>query len=102
MGKRESARQRRRGIVRAKGGAKFAFSRIRVPSRKDKACEACGYSRKLQVHHKTYERLGKERNSDLVLLCRDCHESLHRFRAAERISLGTATRRFLKLARRAS
>ena len=28
----------------------------------------------LQVHHKTYERLGKELPEDLVVLCKECHK----------------------------
>jgi hypothetical protein len=31
----------------------------------------------LDLHHKTYERLGKERLTDLVQLCRKCHEAIH-------------------------
>ena len=30
------------------------------------------------LHHRTYERLGAEAHDDLVALCRDCHEILHR------------------------
>ena len=36
-------------------------------------CEACGEKVKLDIHHLTYERLGKERLDDLQALCRDCH-----------------------------
>jgi len=36
-------------------------------------CEACGQKVKLDIHHLTYERLGKERLSDLQALCRSCH-----------------------------
>ncbi len=32
---------------------------------------------KLHVHHKTYERRGHEFLSDLVTLCRPCHELVH-------------------------
>lgn len=31
----------------------------------------------LHVHHRTYERLGKERQSDLTVLCKKCHEKFH-------------------------
>jgi 5-methylcytosine-specific restriction endonuclease McrA len=47
-------------------------------------CEKCGYSSltspveiPLDVHHKTYERLGDELMSDLSVLCRHCHQGLH-------------------------
>jgi hypothetical protein len=37
-------------------------------------CEHCGKtSRKLQLHHKTYVRLGNELLDDLELLCEECH-----------------------------
>jgi len=40
-------------------------------------CCVCGRvhmdTRKLQVHHKTYDRLGKERAEDLMVMCRRCH-----------------------------
>jgi 5-methylcytosine-specific restriction endonuclease McrA len=31
----------------------------------------------LEVHHRTYERLGEELASDLIVLCRDCHRLHH-------------------------
>lgn len=40
-------------------------------------CYTCGGRRDLQVHHLTYERLGAERNSDLQVLCANCHEGQH-------------------------
>jgi len=41
------------------------------------ACEVCGKGGRLEVHHTTYARLGKERLSDLVVLCRRCHRWVH-------------------------
>lgn len=49
----------------------------------DFKCEACNYGEyefqegPIDVHHKTYERLGDERMSDLEVLCRPCHEKRH-------------------------
>lgn len=40
-------------------------------------CERCGRKRDLNVHHKTYERLGAENPEDLEVLCVDCHEGEH-------------------------
>ena len=45
-------------------------------------CEHCGYTpgiqkRKLEVHHKTYERLGEELMFDLEVLCFNCHKKEH-------------------------
>lgn len=43
----------------------------------DFKCSACGGDGILDVHHNTYERLGEELDSDLVVLCRDCHGLFH-------------------------
>jgi hypothetical protein len=44
----------------------------------NRCCYACGVKRDLQVHHKTYKRIGKERLNDLVMLCGVCHKETHR------------------------
>ncbi len=48
-------------------------------------CESCGARGQLEVHHKTYTRLGRERRSDLVALCRRCHRRAHRWRLLRRM-----------------
>lgn len=40
-------------------------------------CAKCGYSKRLDVHHLTYKRFGKELLADLQLLCRKCHDEVH-------------------------
>ena len=41
-------------------------------------CQRCGAeSPTLDAHHVTYERLGAERPSDLIALCRSCHQQIH-------------------------
>jgi hypothetical protein len=57
-------------------------------------CERCGEKRDIQVHHKTYERLGAEWDSDLEVLCRDHHEREHLDKMEK-----SAGRIYLKLAR---
>lgn len=42
------------------------------------SCEECGTHRRLAVHHKTYERLGRESPRDLKVLCKECHRDAHR------------------------
>lgn len=54
----------------------------------DNKCERCGVSHftaQLQVHHRTYERLGNELMSDLEVLCPRCHSKAdsERVRATE-------------------
>ena len=40
-------------------------------------CCFCRTRKRLHIHHKTYERVGNERLSDLVYACKDCHDLLH-------------------------
>lgn len=40
-------------------------------------CALCRGESSLEVHHNTYERIGKELFDDLVVLCRDCHQRHH-------------------------
>lgn len=59
-------------------------------------CEACKSRRKLNVHHKTYERIGMERLSDLCLLCRSCHKRVHLEHSLNNLTLGATTEQFIK------
>ena len=51
-------------------------------------CYASDTDVELQVHHRTYERLGRELVGDLLTLCKDCHlvvtDTLRRRRYAVR------------------
>lgn len=52
----------------------------RIRNRKilsDGVCFLCGKDQNLQVHHRTYKRLGEEKESDLIVLCRECHKLMH-------------------------
>lgn len=60
-------------------------TRERVIARAGGRCEECGSPHGLEVHHKTYARLGDERPNDLEVLCRYCH--------AERHALANATKK---------
>jgi hypothetical protein len=40
-------------------------------------CQVCNSPDELCAHHRTYERRGHELQSDLICLCRDCHEMFH-------------------------
>src|SRR5262245_8358534 len=46
---------------------------LQVKERDDYRCVTCNSSDDLEVHHRSYERLGAELLSDCYTLCRDCH-----------------------------
>ena len=42
-------------------------------------CQVCGSRQNLQVHHKQLRsQQGADDGSNLIALCADCHETLHR------------------------
>jgi hypothetical protein len=51
--------------------------RQRVFARANGLCEGCRLRPPVQVHHLTYERLGREMLFDLAAVCLECHESIH-------------------------
>lgn len=51
---------------------KEQYRRSRLPQK----CLVC-FSPNVDLHHKSYRRLGAERTEDLVPLCRDHHDELH-------------------------
>ncbi|SRR6266487_3720552 len=40
-------------------------------------CQVCNDPKTLHVHHRTYERLGGEDPTDLIVLCAPCHVIFH-------------------------
>ena len=67
-----------------------------------KKCYVCEKRFGLQLHHRTYKRLGKEYLHDLIQLCGVCHLKAHklleaaRMRGNTRINLWTAARKLKK------
>jgi hypothetical protein len=60
---------------------------------KKKRC-ICKNDDRLELHHKTYSRIGEEHLSDLVWLCHNCHEYLHDIVSKGEVSLKNS---FVKL-----
>jgi 5-methylcytosine-specific restriction endonuclease McrA len=52
-------------------------TRAAALERAEHKCQVCAATKRLDVHHNTYERLGQERPADLVVLCRTCHDRHH-------------------------
>lgn len=56
----------------------WQYQRSRAICHAELKCQKCGQDcKELEVHHKTYERLGDEEPDDLVVLCRPCHREEH-------------------------
>lgn len=51
--------------------------RKRILKRARGKCEKCQKRPPIQVHHLTYDRLGNERDEDLLAVCGPCHQSCH-------------------------
>lgn len=53
-------------------------TRRRAVQRSGGMCKRC-YAEdcRLEIHHLTYERIGRERESDLIALCASCHAKEH-------------------------
>jgi len=48
-----------------------------------KICKKCNCKKIVYLHHKTYERFGKEELDDLECLCNECHKQVHREKQVE-------------------
>lgn len=57
----------------------WQIKRKEIAQRENYTCQSCGkiVKRGYNIHHLTYKRVGKERSSDLVFLCRNCHKAIH-------------------------
>ena len=69
---------------------------------KRRTCYCCGRRGRLQLHHVTYDRLGRERPGDVVTLCGRCHKACHVLIRRRRATLADAhekVRRWLDSAR---
>lgn len=54
--------------------------RLKALKHHGKKCMMCGEKEVLffHVHHLTYANLGKEKLSDVVVLCEECHNQVHK------------------------
>lgn len=49
----------------------------KAKERYDGRCALDATHAAVDAHHRTYERRGRERDEDLIPLCRDCHQRFH-------------------------
>lgn len=59
----------------------WQFIRKLALKRADFQCERCKTAINLNVHHITYENLNHEKPEDVIVLCENCHKTIHRFDA---------------------
>jgi 5-methylcytosine-specific restriction endonuclease McrA len=58
----------------------YAILRRLVLKRDGWRCQQCGSLRNLDVHHvRRRSALGDDAEANLITLCRDCHQMLHKF-----------------------
>lgn len=58
---------------------KHWFTRkIKYLKKHKRECVMCGGKNYIQVHHVDYKNLGNEKDEDLVILCKICHDKLHK------------------------
>lgn len=55
----------------------WAQLKIDLFSIRGKKCEKCGSKKQICVHHKNYKHIFQEEYSDLIILCKCCHEKEH-------------------------
>jgi 5-methylcytosine-specific restriction endonuclease McrA len=69
-----SPTERRAAYERHIKSTQWRNSRRAIIKLRGNKCERCPSTFELDLHHKTYERLGREQLSDLELLCKACHK----------------------------
>lgn len=55
------------------GSKQWRTTKQRLLLERGARCQRCGREPPLSLHHKTYERFGRERDDDLELVCEACH-----------------------------
>jgi hypothetical protein len=75
---RDRGPEGRSGLYRAyMASPQWAERRGRTLMLAGGTCQRCGQRRATEAHHLTYDRLGRERDQDLLALCGPCHQALH-------------------------
>lgn len=77
--------------------SKWERRKVAYYAKHPRVCRACGTDERIHLHHHTYARMGHELDDDLVPLCQNCHDLVHRLHRAKRGSLTRATSEFLAL-----
>lgn len=57
----------------------WAYRRRRAIQRAGGKCEKCPTKNELEAHHLTYKNFGDEKDEDLMVLCKRCHNDIHAY-----------------------
>lgn len=68
----------------------WAIVRRAYYAQRKRACALCSATEDLELHHKTYEHLGREVEhlDDLICLCFRCHDEVHQKRSSKNKGAG--------------
>lgn len=58
----------------------WQYVRRRALERAGHRCQFCNSTERLNVHHRTYENRGDEKDWDVIVLCYTCHDTFHEHR----------------------
>ena len=70
--------------------------RMEAIKRAKYCCQLCNSRKRLEVHHRTYERLGRELPEDVIALCDGCHEIFHKQQKLYKPGISRAFRQLLE------
>lgn len=73
------------------GSETWRRRRARWLSANGRWCRGCGRTEDIRLHHKTYDRMGRELNTDLVALCTTCHQAVHDYHQTRITRFGKAS-----------
>jgi hypothetical protein len=79
----------------------WAAVKVRAFRKYGRQCAACGSTKDLHMHHRTYERFTAEWLKDLVPLCEECHTNVHQYHAAVGGLLSAVTDKYVTMSRSA-
>lgn len=55
----------------------YVFRDFYRRSGRSQRCQVCSTGSRIELHHRTYVRLGREELDDVIPACRDCHRAIH-------------------------
>lgn len=71
----------------------WAFRKSEYYKSHSRVCRTCGVrDKEIHLHHRTYARVYKEDDADLMPLCLDCHAALHHLQGRFSLSVEDATK----------